>query len=108
MDVNYGGSCGYGKKYRDRINGQWGIVDVQDCVRAAKYVSSHPVRPGMTMADPKRLVIRGGSAGGFATLSTLTTTLKEGMEDVNKVFAAGYSYCGVSDLAALARVIHKF
>lgn len=93
VDVNYGGSTGYGREYRQRLNGQWGIVDVEDCVRAAQYL----VEQGLV--DGRRLAIRGGSAGGFTTLAALT---------FYDVFSAGASYFGVSDLAALAQETHKF
>jgi dipeptidyl aminopeptidase/acylaminoacyl peptidase len=93
VDVNYGGSTGYGRSYRLRLNGQWGIVDVDDCINAAKYL----VDQGK--ADGKRLAIRGGSAGGFTTLSALT---------FHRVFSAGASHFGVSDLEGLALESHKF
>jgi dipeptidyl aminopeptidase/acylaminoacyl peptidase len=93
-DVNYGGSTGFGREYRQRLNGQWGIVDVVDCIRATEFL----VREGK--ADPARLIIRGGSAGGFTTLAALT-----GYPDV---FKAGASYFGVSDLEALMQDSHKF
>jgi dipeptidyl aminopeptidase/acylaminoacyl peptidase len=93
-DVNYGGSTGFGRDYRLRLNGRWGIVDVVDCIRATEFL----VAEGK--ADPARLIIRGGSAGGFTTLAALT-----GYPDV---FKAGASYFGVSDLEALAHDSHKF
>ena len=93
LDVNYGGSTGYGRSYRQRLNGQWGIVDVQDCLNGAK----HLVRQGL--ADGDRLAIRGGSAGGYTTLCALT---------FYDTFSAGASYFGVSDLEALALETHKF
>lgn len=93
LDVNYGGSSGYGRSYRQRLNGQWGIVDVQDCLNGAKYL----VQQGL--ADGKRLAIRGGSAGGYTTLSALT---------FHNTFSAGASHFGVSDVEALARDTHKF
>jgi dipeptidyl aminopeptidase/acylaminoacyl peptidase len=93
-DVNYGGSTGFGRDYRRRLNGEWGIVDVVDCIRATEFL----VAEGK--ADPARLVIRGGSAGGFTTLAALT-----GYPDV---FKAGASYFGVSDLEALLHDSHKF
>ena len=93
LDVNYGGSMGYGRAYRERLQGQWGIVDVDDCVNAAIHV----VAEGL--ADGERLAIDGGSAGGFTTLAALT---------FRDVFKAGASYYGVSDLEALARDTHKF
>jgi dipeptidyl aminopeptidase/acylaminoacyl peptidase len=93
VDVDYGGSTGYGRAYRQRLDGQWGIVDVQDCVAAARYLA------GRGDVDPARLAIRGGSAGGYTTLCALTFTDE---------FAAGASYYGVADAAALARDTHKF
>jgi dipeptidyl aminopeptidase/acylaminoacyl peptidase len=93
VDVNYGGSTGYGRKYRERLKGQWGLVDVADCINAAKYL----VERGRV--DPKRIAIRGGSAGGYTTLAALT------FEDF---FAAGASYYGVSDLEILTQDTHKF
>ena len=93
VDVNYGGSSGYGREYRQRLNGQWGVVDVDDCVNAANYL----VKSGL--ADSKRLAIRGGSAGGYTTLCALT---------FRSLFKAGASYYGVSDLEALDRETHKF
>ncbi len=92
-DVNYGGSTGYGRAYRNRLRGQWGEVDVDDCVQAARYL----VERGL--ADGARLAIRGGSAGGYTTLCALA---------FRDVFRAGASYFGVSDLEALHRETHKF
>ena len=94
VDVNYGGSSGFGRAYRRRLNGQWGIVDVADCVNAAKYLAAHG------QGDPDRLVIRGRSAGGYTTLAALTFH--------PDVFKAGASYYGISDLEAMARETHKF
>jgi dipeptidyl aminopeptidase/acylaminoacyl peptidase len=93
-DVNYGGSTGYGRAYRERLNGQWGIVDVADLINAAQYL----VREGK--ADPDRLIIRGGSAGGYTVLVALTMH--------PEVFKAGASYYGISDLEVLASDSHKF
>jgi dipeptidyl aminopeptidase/acylaminoacyl peptidase len=93
VDVDYGGSTGYGRAYRRRLDGQWGIVDVDDCVAAARYLA------GRGDVDPARLAIRGGSAGGYTTLCALT---------FRDDFAAGASYYGVADVAALARDTHKF
>ena len=93
VDVNYRGSTGYGRKFRQALNGQWGIVDLEDAVAATKYLVSQ------NKADPNRLLIRGGSAGGYTTLSALAFT---------DVFAAGANYFGVSDLTALAEHTHKF
>ena len=93
VDVNYGGSVGYGRAYRQLLNGNWGIVDVDDCANAAL----HLVHQGL--ADGDRLAIRGGSAGGYTTLAALA---------FRNVFAAGASYYGVSDLTALAADTHKF
>ncbi|MEH1780373.1 MAG: S9 family peptidase [Nostoc sp.] len=93
LDVNYGGSTGYGREYRQRLDGQWGIVDVDDCVFGARYL----VEQGIV--DGERLAISGGSAGGYTTLCALT---------FRNTFKAGASYYGVSDLEALARDTHKF
>jgi dipeptidyl aminopeptidase/acylaminoacyl peptidase len=93
VDVNYGGSTGYGREYRQRLYGQWGVVDVDDCVNAAEYL----VKAGLV--DANRLAIRGGSAGGYTTLCALT---------FRSVFKAGASYYGVSDLEILDKETHKF
>lgn len=93
VDVNYGGSTGYGRQYRQRLNGHWGIVDVDDCANAARYL----IEQGEV--DGRRLAIRGGSAGGYTTLAALT---------FRQVFKAGASYYGISDLEAMARETHKF
>jgi dipeptidyl aminopeptidase/acylaminoacyl peptidase len=93
LDVNYGGSSGYGREYRRRLNGNWGIVDVNDCSKAALYVAEEG------WVDKDRLAIRGGSAGGFTTLAALAYT---------DVFKAGASHYGVSDLEALTKETHKF
>ena len=93
VDVNYGGSTGYGREYRQRLYGQWGVVDVDDCVNAAKYL----VKAGLV--DANRLAIRGGSAGGYTTLCALT---------FRNIFQAGASYYGVSDLEVLDKETHKF
>ncbi len=93
IDVNYGGSSGYGRAYRQRLNKEWGIVDVNDCCKAALYVAEQG------WVDKDRLAIRGGSAGGFTTLAALAFT---------DVFKAGASHYGVSDLEALAKETHKF
>lgn len=93
LDVNYGGSTGYGREYRQRLDGQWGIVDVDDCVYGARYL----VERGEVDGDA--LAISGGSAGGYTTLCALT---------FRNTFKAGASYYGVSDLEALARDTHKF
>ena len=66
VNVNYGGSTGYGRAYRDRLQGQWGMVDVADCVNGARHLAASG------KADPDRLIIRGGSAGGYTTLAALT------------------------------------
>lgn len=94
LDVNYGGSTGYGREYRQRLNGNWGIVDVDDCCNGAQ----HLVEQGL--ADSKRLAIRGGSAGGYTTLACLTFK--------NDVFKAGASYYGISELEVFATDTHKF
>jgi dipeptidyl aminopeptidase/acylaminoacyl peptidase len=92
-DVNYGGSTGYGRAYRERLNGRWGEVDVEDCLNAAR----HLVAEGK--ADERRLAITGGSAGGYTTLCALT---------FHDLFQAGASHYGISDLEALAKDTHKF
>ncbi len=92
-DVDYGGSTGYGRDYRRRLIDHWGIVDVEDCTNAALFLANRG------LVDPERMVIRGGSAGGFTTLACLT---------FRDVFRAGASYFGVSDIGALARETHKF
>jgi dipeptidyl aminopeptidase/acylaminoacyl peptidase len=94
VDVNYGGSTGYGRAYRERLNGQWGVVDLQDCVNAANYL----VEQGEV--DPERLLITGGSAGGYTTICALTFT---------DVFAAGTTYFGIADLEQFGSgETHKF
>ena len=89
LDVNYGGSTGYGRAYRQRLNGQWGVVDVDDCANGAKYL----VEQGLV--DPNRLAIRGGSAGGYTTLCALT---------FRNVFKAGAN-TSVSAISGCWRVI---
>jgi dipeptidyl aminopeptidase/acylaminoacyl peptidase len=93
VDVNYGGSTGYGRDYRRRLDGRWGLVDVQDCAAAAEYLASEG------LVDRARIAIRGGSAGGFTTLAALTSTT---------LFKAGASLYGVADLKLLADDTHKF
>jgi dipeptidyl aminopeptidase/acylaminoacyl peptidase len=93
VDVDYGGSTGYGRAYRQRLEGQWGVVDVDDCIAAAEFL----VERGDV--DPERLVIEGGSAGGYTTLAALA---------FRDVFAAGISHFGVGDLEALEADTHKF
>ena len=93
VDVNYGGSSGFGRAYRERLKGQWGLVDVEDSINAARFLA----RRGDV--DPARIVIRGASAGGYTTLAALT---------FHDFFAAGTSHYGIGDLEALARDTHKF
>lgn len=93
LDVNYGGSTGYGRQYRERLNRKWGVVDVDDCVNGARYLAERGE------VDPKRLIITGGSAGGYTTLSALT---------FRNVFKAGASYFGISNLESMARDTHKY
>jgi dipeptidyl aminopeptidase/acylaminoacyl peptidase len=93
LDVNYSGSTGYGRPYRDRLKGQWGIVDVEDAVGGAQAMVA------MGKADADRLIIRGGSAGGYTTLAALT---------FHDTFKAGASYYGISDLEVLQQDTHKF
>ena len=94
IDVDFGGSTGYGRAYRQRLYGHWGVVDLQDCVNAARYLVEHGE------ADGERLLVRGGSAGGYVVMCALTFT---------DVFAAGASYYGVADLVPFATgETHKF
>jgi dipeptidyl aminopeptidase/acylaminoacyl peptidase len=93
VDVDYGGSTGYGRGYRRRLDGAWGIVDVRDCALAAAHLADEG------KVDPERLLIHGGSAGGYTTLLALA---------LRDEFAAGASYFGVADLEALATDTHKF
>jgi dipeptidyl aminopeptidase/acylaminoacyl peptidase len=93
LDVNYGGSTGYGRAYRQRLNGEWGVVDVNDCANGALYLDAQD------MADGERLIIRGGSAGGYTTLAALT---------FRDVFKAGASHFGISDLETMTKDTHKF
>jgi len=93
VDVNYGGSSGYGRAYRERLNGLWGVVDVDDAVNAARFLVARGD------VDAERVVIRGASAGGYTTLSALT---------FRDFFKAGASHYGIGDLEALARDTHKF
>ena len=93
LDLNYRGSSGFGRDYRRSLYGQWGIADVEDAVAGATWLAERG------LADPDRLIIRGGSAGGYTTLAALA---------FHDSFAAGASYYGVSDIEALARDTHKF
>jgi dipeptidyl aminopeptidase/acylaminoacyl peptidase len=94
VDVNYGGSTGYGRAYRERLNGRWGVVDLRDCVNAAHFLADRGD------ADRDRLLITGGSAGGYTVICALTFT-----DD----FAAGTSYFGIADLDQFAAGdTHKF
>jgi dipeptidyl aminopeptidase/acylaminoacyl peptidase len=93
LDVNYRGSTGFGRAYRDRLHLTWGVVDVDDCVNGASFLAERG------LVDGKRCVISGGSAGGYTTLAALT---------FRDFFKGGASYYGVSDAAALARDTHKF
>ena len=93
LDVNYSGSTGYGRAYRQRLDGAWGIADVADCAAGARHLAK------AGLADGARIAIAGGSAGGYTTLMALATT---------QVFAAGSSHYGVSDLGLLLEHTHKF
>jgi dipeptidyl aminopeptidase/acylaminoacyl peptidase len=93
LEVNYRGSSGYGRAYRDALRGQWGVVEVEDCIAGALFLSNRD------LVDRSRLCISGGSAGGYTSLAALT---------FHDVFAAGAIYYGVSDLSALLRDTHKF
>ncbi len=93
LDVNYGGSSGYGRDYRTRLNGKWGIVDVEDCCNGARWLAQQG------KVDGNRLAIRGGSAGGYTTLAALT---------FKNVFQAGASHYGIGDMEIFAQDTHKF
>jgi dipeptidyl aminopeptidase/acylaminoacyl peptidase len=93
VDVNYGGSSGYGRAYRQELNGNWGVVDAEDVIAAVRYLVS------LKRADPNRTAISGGSAGGYTVLVALSTS---------DVFRAGADFFGISDMTALARDTHKF
>lgn len=93
VDVNYGGSTGYGRNYRERLRGQWGVVDVEDCANAVRYL----IERGDV--DSTRIAISGGSAGGYTTLASLVFT---------DVYHAGASHFGLSDLESFVRETHKF
>jgi dipeptidyl aminopeptidase/acylaminoacyl peptidase len=93
VDVNYGGSSGFGRAYRQRLDGTWGLVDVADSMAAARHLGN------TGRVDPDRMVIRGGSAGGYTTLAALA---------FGDVFSAGASYFGVADIELLADHTHKF
>lgn len=99
VDVNYRGSTGYGRTYRDKLNGEWGVVDVADCLAAARYLAEAGI------VDGTRCVIRGGSSGGFTSLAAICFQAEWGYGDV---IAAACSLYGVTDLASLARDTHKF
>ncbi|KAI0031170.1 alpha/beta-hydrolase [Vararia minispora EC-137] len=96
LDVDYSGSNGYGREYVDRLNGNWGVTDISDCVQAGAAIAAAP----HNLVDPARLVIRGGSSGGFTTLAALCS--------FPDAFAAGTSLFGISDLIKLAEHSHKF
>jgi dipeptidyl aminopeptidase/acylaminoacyl peptidase len=93
LDVNYRGSTGFGRAYRDALKHDWGVADVEDCINGARFLAERG------LVDKDRMVITGGSAGGYTTLAALV---------FHDVFRGGGSYYGVSDIAALARDTHKF
>jgi dipeptidyl aminopeptidase/acylaminoacyl peptidase len=93
LDVDYGGSTGYGRAYRKRLEGQWGVVDVDDCVAGARWLAAEG------LVDERRMAIRGGSASGYTTLCAIT---------YRDVFRAGVSYFGIGDLETFDRITHKF
>jgi dipeptidyl aminopeptidase/acylaminoacyl peptidase len=93
LDLNYGGSTGYGRAYRDRLKGQWGVVDVEDAIAAAEWLAAQG------LADPGRIAIRGGSSGGWTVMAACCRS---------DVFAGGVSYYGISALAPLAAHTHDF
>jgi dipeptidyl aminopeptidase/acylaminoacyl peptidase len=92
-DINYGGSSGFGRAYRQELNGEWGVVDVEDVIAAVRFLGE------TKRADPARVAISGGSAGGYTVLAALSTS---------DVFKAGADYYGISDMTVLARDTHKF
>ncbi|KAG8764673.1 hypothetical protein FRC12_007960 [Ceratobasidium sp. 428] len=94
VDVNYGGSSGYGRAYRERLTGKWGVADVEDCVASVYELGK------AGLVDPKRVAIRGGSSGGYTVLAALV--------EASQVYATGTSSYGISDLAALEADTHKF
>jgi dipeptidyl aminopeptidase/acylaminoacyl peptidase len=94
IDVNYAGSTGYGRAYRDALKGEWGVADVEDCIAAARWLAEEG------RVDAARLCIRGGSAGGYTTLAALARA--------DTPFAAGADHCGLADLEVIARETHKF
>ncbi|KAJ7262717.1 alpha/beta-hydrolase [Mycena haematopus] len=98
LNVNFGGSSGYGRAYIERLTGKWGIVDIEDCIQAAKIISHAPY----DLVDPKRIVIRGGSSGGFTALGAVS------MGSDLTTFAAATSCYGISDLRLLMDDTHKF
>jgi len=93
LDVNYSGSTGFGRAYRERLNGKWGLRDAEDCCDAAQHLVD------MGLADAQRLIIKGGSAGGYTVLCALT---------FHQTFSAGASYYGIGDLESLMIETHKF
>ncbi|MCH2350797.1 MAG: prolyl oligopeptidase family serine peptidase [Pseudomonadales bacterium] len=93
LDVDYGGSTGFGREYRKRLDGNWGNVDVDDCIAGVKYLITED------LIDPNRVAIRGGSAGGYTTLKALVSS---------NTFSVGASHYGIGDLRALANDTHKF
>ena len=93
VDVNYGGSSGYGRAYRQRLNGEWGVVDVDDCINAARYLIDEG------LVDPHRVVVTGGSAGGYTVLLSLTK---------RDFYNAGSSHYGIGDLELFIQETHKF
>jgi hypothetical protein len=94
VDVNYGGSTGYGREFRERLYGTWGVVDVRDCIAAANHLAA------TGRADPDRMVVTGGSASGYVVLASMAFH--------PRAFAAGTSYFGVADLVPFAEDTHKF
>jgi dipeptidyl aminopeptidase/acylaminoacyl peptidase len=93
-DVNYGGSTGYGRDYRQRLNGQWGVVDVEDLCNVALFLADQG------LVDRQRMIIKGRSAGGFTAFAALVFR--------SEIFSAGVSHCGVADLETFVRDTHKF
>jgi len=101
VDVNYGGSCGYGRKYIDRLQGEWGVSEVRDCILAAQHLSS-----SLNLIDPSRIFIQGGSSGGYTVLAAISNPPSDTPSGFK--WTGATSLYGISDLRRLAEDTHKF